>query len=100
MDENEAEQGVPADHRIANVLRGRAEIALLVAVVFQMVSVRADHYRPAVCALLVDHITVADKGQGIGAENIGKIVAPFFTTILGQGTVFTLLIPCRVAPPP
>jgi len=76
------------------------------------------------------HITVADNGQGIGAENIGKIFDPFFTTklgqggsglglhichnivfgplggrltvqsTLGQGTIFTIFIPCRVAPPP
>lgn len=76
------------------------------------------------------HITVADNGQGISAENIGKIFDPFFTTklgqggsglglhichnivfgplggrltvqsTLGQGTTFTLVMPCQVAPPP
>ena len=76
------------------------------------------------------HITVADNGQGISAENIGKIFDPFFTTRLGQGggglglhichnivfgplggrltvqstpgqgSIFTILMPCRVAPPP
>jgi len=73
------------------------------------------------------HITVTDNGIGISAQNLGKIFDPFFTTklgqggsglglhichnivfgplggkmtvksILGQGTVFSLLLPCRVA---